>query len=110
YAAGIVTNAMKVLFRNMYEDGLIKNIDERFKMKYGVDGIVVNGKKLEGEQNIKYRAIFRDVMGLDLNNDKISGNYNMGDLRGFLSEYDTSGDMGMQDEDNNSNGLTIDTD
>lgn len=88
YEAGITTRAWKRIFSEMYDDGLVKSAENKFRMEYDKEGILINGQKLEGQQDSKYRRMFKDVLGLNLDGDNVSGSMRMGDLEKYLTKED----------------------
>lgn len=98
YTAGITTRAWKRIFTEMYEDGLVRNATDKFRMEYDKDGIIINEQKLQGVQDSKYRRMFKDILGLNLEGDNISGSMRMGDLERYLAKADKK-HTGWTDED-----------
>lgn len=92
YLAGITTRAWKQIYKAMYDDGLIRQPRDRFEMRYGIKGIEVNGKKLTGALDVKYRKMYAELLGLDLSRDDVSGSMRIGDLEKYLVVDDNKGD------------------
>ncbi|HEY9176175.1 MAG TPA: hypothetical protein VIN07_00730, partial [Flavipsychrobacter sp.] len=86
YKAGITTRAWKRIYKAMYEDGLIQQPHDRFEMQYSSKGIDINGKKLTGVLDAKYRKLYAELLGLDLDRDDVSGSMTIGDLKKYLTE------------------------
>lgn len=84
YLAGITTRAWKQIYKAMYDDGLIRQPRDRFEMRYGISGIEINGKKLTGALDKKYRKMYAELLGLDLSRDDVSGSMSVGDLEKYL--------------------------
>lgn len=84
YRAGITTRAWKHIYKAMYEDGLIRQPMDRFEMRYSAKGIEVSGRKLTGTLDAKYRKMYAELLGLDLNRDDVSGRMQIGDLKRYL--------------------------
>lgn len=84
YLAGITTRAWKQIYKAMYDDGLIRQPRDRFEMRYGISGIEINGKKLTGVLDVKYRKMYAELLGLDLSRDDVSGSMRSGDLEKYL--------------------------
>lgn len=84
YRANITTRAWKQIYKAMYDDGLIQQPRDRFEMRYGIKGIEVNGKKLTGVLDVKYRKMYAEILGLELNRDDVSGSMRFGDLEKYL--------------------------
>ena len=98
YEAGMTFNAWAVIFTIMKEDGLVKYNMDKFTMEYSGAGISINNKKLVGSMDTKYRRLFRDELGIDL--DKVSGKMSKADLNKYLVAEE-SGNTGWTDEDLN---------
>lgn len=84
YEAGMTFNAWAVIFTVMKQDGLVKYNMDKFAMEYSGDGISINNKKLVGDMDTKYRRLFRDELGLDLDKKKVSGKMGKADLHKYL--------------------------
>lgn len=89
YEAGITTRAWKKIFSEMYDDGLVKSAENKFRMEYDKEGILINGEKLQGQQDNKYRRMFKEILGLNLEGDNVSGSMRMGDLEKYLVNNET---------------------
>ena len=97
YKAGITTRALKEIYKAMYEDGLIRQPMHRFEMRYSAKGIEVNGRKLTGTLDAKYRKMYAEQLGLDLNRDDVSGRMQIGDLEKYLPENLTKNERDTAD-------------
>ncbi len=89
YRAGITTLAWKQIYKAMYEDRLIRQTMDKFEMRYSAKGIEVNGKILAGALDAKYRKMYAELLGLDLNREDVSGRMQTGDLKKYLSIHST---------------------
>lgn len=85
YNANITTRAWRQVFGELYNDKLIHSIADRFEMRYSKKGISINGDTLHGNNDTKYRRLFKDVLGIDLSDNKVSGRMTIGDLRKYLA-------------------------
>ncbi len=88
YEAGMTFNAWAVIFTIMNEDRLVNYNMDKFTMEYGSNGISINNKKLTGDMDVKYRQLFRDELGLDLDKNEVSGRLNKADLHKYLVSND----------------------
>ncbi len=84
YMANITTRAWRQVFNKLYNDKLIQSIADRFEMHYSQKGIVINGDTLRDDHDIKYRRLFKDVVGIDLNDNSVSGRMTIGDMKKYL--------------------------
>lgn len=85
YNAHITTRSWQQVFSELYDDKLIHSIADRFEMHYSQKGIIINGDTLRGNHDIKFRRLFKDVVGIDLDNGSVSGSMTIGDLRKYLT-------------------------
>lgn len=84
YNAHITTRAWRQIFNELYNDKLIQSIADRFEMHYSTKGIVVNTDTLKGSVDIKYRRLFKEVVGIDLDDNSVSGRMTIGDMKKYL--------------------------
>lgn len=89
YNAHITTRAWRQIFNELYNDNLIQSVADRFEMHYSQKGIVINGDTLRGDHNIKYRRLFKEVVGIDLDDNSVSGRMTIGDMKKYLSIHST---------------------
>ncbi len=85
YWAKITTRAWRQIFNELYSDKLIQSIAGRFEMHYSQKGIVINGDTLRDDHDIKYRRLFKELVGIDLDDDSVSGRMTIGDLKKYLT-------------------------
>jgi len=85
YMANITTRAWRQIFNELYNDKLIQSIADRFEMHYSQKGIVVNTDTLKGSVDIKYRRLFKEVVGIDLDDNSVSGRMTIGDMKKYLT-------------------------
>lgn len=86
YNANITTRAWQQVFSELYDDQLIQSTVDRFEMHYSKKGIIINRDTLRGEQDVKYRKLFKDVVGINLDDNSVSGSMTIGDLKKYLTE------------------------
>lgn len=85
YKIGMTAAAWRVIFEELEKDQYVSRDDEEFLLEYGPSkGILINGKAMENGYYRKYYKLFKDVLGIELNKDKISGNMNILALREYL--------------------------
>lgn len=89
YNAHITTRAWQQVFSELYDDKLIQSAADRFQMYYSQKGIVVNSDTLKGNVDTKYRKLFKEVVGIDLNDNSVSGSMTIGDMKKYLSIHST---------------------
>ncbi len=80
FDAGITSKAWGKIFNLIRADGFALNIQDDYEVGYGPKGIAVNGDTLRGEQDVKYRRLFSEVLGVELDKDMLSGRMNMRSL------------------------------
>lgn len=85
YKVGMTTAAWRVIFEELEKDQYVSRDDEEFLLEYGPSkGILINGEAMENGYYWKYYKLFKDVLGIELDKDKISGNMNILALREHL--------------------------
>lgn len=86
YSVGITKPSLKQLFAEMDTDGFITSPYDRFEMRYVKDYIEVNGEKLTGTSYEKYKGLFKELMGINLTDNQVSGRLTSGDLLQYYAK------------------------
>ncbi|MCB0695885.1 MAG: M56 family metallopeptidase, partial [Chitinophagaceae bacterium] len=87
FDAGITSQAWAEIFNHFMDDNMPLYTNDDYELNYGPDGININGNQLTGEQEKKYRRLFREKFGIDLAKDKLSGRMNLYGLRSRHIEH-----------------------
>lgn len=84
YLTGLNDFAWTIIFEELERDKFITRDMEAFRLSYSSSGVLLNGEKLREGYGTKYREMFKDVLGLDLDSTKDSGEKGLLDLHKYL--------------------------